>query len=120
MTETPDERAGRLARLGLDIADRIRDEDPTAVARALDGLDRGELRDMVLVLAAAVDVSVPMSVLYGWLGLAESRPGRRLQPCGTPAAAARHRARAEDVCDACAEAERAEWRDRKRQMRGAA
>lgn len=66
VSETPDERADRLVKIGLDVADRIRDEDPTAVARSLDGLDRTEMRDLVVLLAAAVDVSVGPSVLFGW------------------------------------------------------
>lgn len=113
MTETPDERADRLIRIGLDVADRIRDEDPTAVARTLDSLDRTELRDLVILLGAAVDISAPVSMLFGWW---HGRP-RRLRPCGTPAAAKRHRARGEELCDECREAQRTWDRGRKRLAR---
>jgi electron transfer flavoprotein alpha/beta subunit len=40
MTETADERAERLLAVGLDVAVQIRDDDPEAVARLLQALDR--------------------------------------------------------------------------------
>jgi hypothetical protein len=95
VSETPDERAGRLIGIGLDIAVRIRDEDPAAVARTLDGLDRTELRDAILLLAAAVDVSVTPTVLFGWLGIGIAAG------CGTQPAVSGHRRRGQPLDPAC-------------------
>jgi hypothetical protein len=39
---------------------------------------------------------------------------RKLQPCGTRAAATRHRRNGEPVCGACEDAERKYWRDQPR------
>ncbi len=64
--ETRDERADRLLHLGLQVAASVREEPADAVARLLDPLDRHELRDMVMVVAAAIPVEEPPSVLLGW------------------------------------------------------
>jgi hypothetical protein len=116
MAETLDERAERLVNIGLDVAVRIRDENPDDVARTLDGLDATELRDMVVLLGAAIDVGVSHSVLYGWW----TGRTRELRPCGTHAAAQRHRTRGEPLCGECRDAEREYDRVRKRYVRSAA
>jgi hypothetical protein len=95
VTETADERAERLLAVGLDVAVQIRDDDPEAVARLLQALDRTEMRDLVMVLAAAVDINVPVTMLYGWLGLGDP------QRCGTQRAVSRHRRRGEKLDVAC-------------------
>lgn len=114
MSETADERADRLLAVGLDVAVQIRDDDPEAVARLLQALDRAELRDLVMLLAAAVDVDRRKSQLFRWY-LATPR---ELRPCGTPAAARRHQRSGEPLCDACREALQSAWRARKRTQRG--
>lgn len=95
MSESADERADRLLAIGLDVAVELRDDDPEAVARLLQALDRTELRDLVMLLAAGIDVNVSVSMLYGWLGLGD--PGR----CGTQRAVSRHRRRGEKLDVAC-------------------
>jgi hypothetical protein len=92
MTETPDERAERLLAVGLDVAVQIRDDDPEAVARLLQALDR---TDLVMLLAAGLDINVPVTMLYGWLGLGDP------QRCGTQRAVSRHRRRGEKLDVAC-------------------
>jgi hypothetical protein len=115
MTETADERAERLLAVGLDVAVQIRDDDPEAVARLLQALDRHEMRDLVMVLAAAVDINVSRRILFGWWnGLP-----RQLRPCGTPGGAERHRYRKEPLCDPCVEARREYDRARFRERRAA-
>ena len=64
--ETRDERAQRLLHLGLQVAATIREEPADAVARLISHLDWSELRDMALLLAAAVPVESPPSALLGW------------------------------------------------------
>lgn len=119
--ETPDERADRLLAVGLDVACRIRDEHPTTAARAFAHLTVAEVRDLVLLLAAAVPVDRPISELLGWFAPDVQVPSRRvLQPHGTPAAHKRHTERSEEPCVACVLAYR-EWdRNRKTAAREAA
>lgn len=54
--ETDDERAERLLRIGLDMATRIREEDPREVAREMSGLDPEELRHGWLLAAACIPI----------------------------------------------------------------
>ena len=119
--ETDYQRAERLLRLGLDIAVRIREEDPNAVARAMYGLDYGELRDLALLMAACVDVNRPVGEVVWWTDLdrvpAEPRPHR---PCGSHAAYNRHIANGEPVDIACELAERAYQTERGRVRRARA
>jgi hypothetical protein len=71
--------------------------------------------DLAVVTALAVRVDRPFSELVAWWTLGEL-PDRDalLMPCGTRSAALRHRARGEPVDVACARAEDAYDRDRKR------
>lgn len=115
MSETPDERAERLLAIGLDVAVELRDDDPESVARLLQALDRHELRDLVMLLAAGIDVDVPRRLLYAWWYVPTNV--RELRPHGTHAAAARHRYHGEPLCTPCREAERERDRDRKRKER---
>ena len=114
-TETRDERANRLLHLGLQVAASIREEPADAVARLISHLDWSELRDMALLLAAAVPVDMPVSVLMGWY----THPRPQLRPCGTLAAARRHRARGEPLDPLCEHAERETERVRHRNQRAA-
>lgn len=53
-------------------------------------------------------------------GVAKVYAGRPLKPCGTPAAAKRHRQRGEPVCEPCRVADNArtyEWREARRKAR---
>jgi hypothetical protein len=118
MSETADERADRLLAVGLDVAVQIRDDAPESVARLLQALDRHELRDLVMLLAAGIDVDVPRRLLYAWWLVPTNV--RELRPHGTHAAAARHRYRKEPLCSPCRESERERDRDRKRKEREAA
>jgi hypothetical protein len=72
--ETQDARAERLLAVGIDVAVRIRDEDPVDVARTLDRLDRAELRDLAVLLAACVDIARPVSTLLAWWGQPPAPP----------------------------------------------
>lgn len=108
-----DERAEKLLATGLTLAVAIRDEDPADVRRSLSGLDRGELEDLTVLLAACVPVEVPASSLLGWF----FHPCHELEPCGTRAAARRHRRRREKVDALCEWAEREAARVRQAQRR---
>lgn len=66
MTETRDERAARLTRIGMEIAVRIRDEDPADVRRLVDALPADERADLAILGWAHVPVDLPRSVLIGW------------------------------------------------------
>lgn len=110
-TETLDERAERLIRIGLQVAARLRDEDPREVRRVVDALPADEVYDLVLLLAACVPIELPRSFLIGWY----THPRRKLAPCGTVTAAKRHQARGEEMCGPCREVYREYERVRARQ-----
>lgn len=117
MGEDRDARAERLLSLGLDVAVRLRDEDPADVRRAVDALPVDEVRDLVLLLAACVPVDVPAHALLGWWRhppRVDERP-----PCGSRRAARRHRARGEPVDALCRWAELETERVRGRERRAA-
>lgn len=116
MDSLADSRAEQLLRLGLDLAVRLRDEDPAAARRALDGLDRTDLLDLATLLAACVPVQVPRSALLGWY----THPRHEHRPCGTPAAARRHHERGEALDPLCDIAGKEHDRIRKRTSRTAA
>lgn len=112
--------------------------------------DPTDRRDLLFVLAAAIPDDRPWLALTAWTLVrpapAEpepdtdpdlvdegevlrpsdaSRPAKRkppvtVQPCGTPAAAARHRYHGEDLCEACRLHERIRDRIRKAEARGRA
>ena len=68
MTETPDQRADRLAAVACDLVQRVRDDDPDDVNRWLtltlsDPADRWSL---LFVLAAAVPDDRPFTHLTAW------------------------------------------------------
>lgn len=120
MDSLADARAEQLLRLGLDLAVRLRDEDPAAARRALDGLDRGDLLDLATLLAACVDITRPVSDVIWWTDQPPARlptTRRTPQPCGTPAAYRRHRVHGEQPDLACESAYRRYEVARKRQAR---
>lgn len=112
-----DDYADRLAEVAAELAVRVRDDDPNANLRWLLATlpdDRARL-DLLFVLAAAVPDDRPWAHLTAWT--VAPRPAPSPQPCGTPAAAKRHRERGEDPCPPCETAERDDWRIRKQHQR---
>lgn len=80
MSETPDDRADRLAAVAVQLATRVRDDAPDANWRWLlatlpDPLDREAL---AFVLAAAVPIDMPWMSLTHWarVWLDGIRPGK--------------------------------------------
>ncbi len=99
-----------LARIAVELITRVRDDTPDAngtwLAEQLP--DPGDWFRLAFVLAAAIPEDRSWKTLTRWAELA---------PCGTHAAAARHRYHGEDLCALCREAERERDRRRKRQAR---
>ena len=140
MTAT-DDRADQLAQVAAGLACRVRDETPADNLAWLDQQipDPTDRRDLLFVLAAAIPDDRSWTALTAWawatrpdpdqvdegevLRPAESsRPGRpgqtaELQPCGTPAAAARHRYHGEELCTVCRLHEQIRDRVRKAESR---
>jgi hypothetical protein len=116
VTTNPD--ADQLARLAVELVVRLRDDNPDANARWLAAQlpDPGDWFRLAFVLAAAVPTDRSWSHLTAWTRM---RGGGRHQhrPCGTHAAAERHRLHKEPLCPLCREAERLRDRDRKRVSR---
>lgn len=110
-TETLDERAERLTQIGMEVAVRLRDEDPRDVRRLVDALPADERADLAILGWAHVPIDLPRSVLIGWW----THPRRELAPCGTVTAAKRHQARGEEMCGPCREVYREHERVRARQ-----
>lgn len=116
MTTAVDELADRLAEVAVELAVRIRDDDPQANARWL----RTRLPNaddwfrLAFVLAAAVPDDRPWTDLTGWAAeftttetVPTPAPARErpwLQSCGTRAAYRRHRRRGEQACQPCKDA----------------
>lgn len=114
-----------LEAVAVQLVSRVRDDDPDANARWLHTQlpNPTDWRNLAFVLAAAVPEDRTWRQLTAWTRGEDDgirRFKRRLKPCGTLAAARRHRSRNEPVDDACVEAERAYDRDRKRTQRRAA
>lgn len=103
----------------LRLAAQVRDDDPARLHANLMQLDRERLASLALALADCVPVEQPKSVLLAWKARPAQPAPRPLEPCGTPAAAARHRVHREPIDDACRSAERHYSRDRKRAQRAA-
>jgi len=140
---SPDE----LASIAIQLVSRVRDEKSEANGAWLrevlpDPEDRFRL---CFVLAAAIPDNRPWLALTAWTvprenpvdvdlealdegpvlrPAAKSAPWGRgpmpVEPCGTPAAARRHRRKNEDLCDACIQAERDQARPSNRAERSAA
>lgn len=125
--ETEDQRAARLLRIAMDVAVRIREEAPDAVAREFGGLDYQELRDLALLASACIDVQRPYSDVVWWAEVDRPpvkhrvKPGGQLnlRPCGTRAAYRRHLAHGEKPDLACELAYRREESERKKRPSGA-
>lgn len=116
---TDDLTADRLAAVAAELAVRVRDEQPDDNAEWLTRRlpEPGDWFRLAFVLAAAVPDDRSWRALTSWTVLGPSPEPVRLQPCGTAAAARRHRYHGEELCDPCREAENERDRDRKRTQR---
>ena len=111
--EDHDRRAERLLRTALDVAVRVREEPPEAVAAELDQMPPDELRDALILAAACIQVDRPISELVWWAKL-ERFPMADRRGCGTRQAWRRHRAHGEPADVACEIGYRREEMERKR------
>jgi hypothetical protein len=121
----PSRQANRLAAVAIELAERVRDEGPDDNAAWLDERLPNE-RDrfhLLFVLAAAIPTDRTWTELTAWARQPAKPHAQaersKLQPCGTSAAAARHRAHNEDLCTACRLHERMRDRRRKAESRRA-
>lgn len=105
--------ANRLAEIAAQLATRVREDDPSANARWLNAVTSDEDRwALLFVLAAAIPVDVPWSVLTGW-ATSRDRIALDRRPHGTMAAVRRHNYRHEPMCEACRIVERDRTRERR-------
>lgn len=133
LTDLPVRAVGRAARL----AGAVHEGGPDDVAAVLCPLNRPELLELAVALAAMVPTDYSPGDLLAWndrryadveaqfqspLVLVESAKGNRraLQPHGTHAAFNRHRKRGESPCVGCWQGERDFQRERARRRRGVA
>lgn len=117
----PADLAGRLVPVATDLVIRVREEGRDSVGELLGQLTDPERWALPVILAAMVDPGAPVGDLLCWV-IRYASPvltglGRPLRPCGTHAAFVRHKARGEPVDVACADAERAYQRSRRRRSR---
>ena len=66
-SEIRSERLERTADAAIDLACRLRDEDPQLVFRSLDLLDRHALQELTMVLLAAVPMDRSKDDIFGWV-----------------------------------------------------
>jgi hypothetical protein len=66
-SEIRSERLERTADAALDLACRLRDEDPQLVFRSIELLDRQALQELAMVLLAAVPVDRSKDQIFGWV-----------------------------------------------------
>jgi hypothetical protein len=57
----------RLADTAMDLAVRLRDEDPARVWDALQRLEPDQVRELTMVALAGMPVDTPVSELFGWV-----------------------------------------------------
>jgi len=119
---TQGERAEWAKGRACDLAVLVRDEGRDSIATWLAQHDRQALEAIVVTLAAMTPVDRPVSELLAWIDSPTPAPKVRLRlaPCGTRAAAERHRDNGQALCDPCREAVRAYDRERARSRRGTA
>ena len=110
-----------LESIAQQLVARLRDDDPEAVNRWLCSQlsNPNDWFRLCFVLAAAVPIDESWRSLTAWTELdpwvrIDSRT--RLAPCGTRAAAERHRYNKEPLCGACRDAVREYDRERKRKV----
>jgi hypothetical protein len=128
----------QLAAIAAELAVRVRDETPDANAAwlAAELPDPADWFRLAFVLAAAIPDDRSWTALTAWAWATKPDPdivdegevlrpaksarpgaGKPLEPCGTPAAAARHRYHGEDLCTACRLHEQIRDRVRKAESR---
>jgi len=66
-SEIRSERLERTADAALDLACRLRDEDPQLVFRSIELLDRQALQELAMVLLAAVPIDRCKDQIFGWV-----------------------------------------------------
>jgi hypothetical protein len=66
-SEIRSERLERTADAALDLACRLRDEDPQLVFRSIELLDRQALQELAMVLLAAVPLDRSKDEIFGWV-----------------------------------------------------
>jgi hypothetical protein len=96
--------ADRLAAVAVELAVRVRDDDPEANGRWLAAQlpDPADWFRLTFVLAAAVPDDRPWATLTAWTGRPlKSAEWSGLKPCGTRAAYRRHRRHGETPCQPC-------------------
>lgn len=112
-----DERVDQLLGVALQVAADMRD-DLDAAHRVVRWLDRTDLEAVACILAALVPVEVPVASLAWWRFPLSRESGG--QPCGTWAAATRHRAKGEPLDVLCLAAAKAYQQGCQARRRGAA
>jgi hypothetical protein len=119
--------AERLVPVAADLVLRVHHEGRDSIGHLLATLTPKERWALPVVLAAMVPPDLPVGDLLAWVTWDEQghpltpsahlprRPAvTGLQPCGTHAAFARHKAHGEPACDTCTRAERAYHARRRR------
>lgn len=114
----PDDRAEQALPLALELIDAVRCGRRDEVQCVL---DRADTPALLVVLAAMVDDTRPLSDLLAWVQEPPRPRARRrrrvLKPCGTHAAYVRHVSRGEPVDPLCLAEERRYQRERVRGRR---
>ena len=66
-SEIRSERLERTAAAALDLACRIRDEDPQLVFRSLDLMERHTLMELTMILLAAFPIDLTVDEIFDWV-----------------------------------------------------
>jgi len=66
-SEIRSERLERTAAAALDLACRIRDEDPQLVFRSLDLMERHTLMELTMILLAAFPIDLTVDEIFEWV-----------------------------------------------------
>jgi hypothetical protein len=66
-SEIRSERLERTAAAALDLACRIRDEDPQLVFRSLDLMERQTLMELTMILLAAFPIDLTVDEIFEWV-----------------------------------------------------
>ncbi|MFI6536608.1 hypothetical protein ACIBHY_29450 [Nonomuraea sp. NPDC050547] len=131
-----DTYADTLVEIACELACAVRDDGPDAAARLLATLSTEDRDTLPIIMAAMIPVDLSVGDLLAWhTGVSLSPHGqvrlvadtrkranrrrRGLAACGTHTAFNRHKARGEELDDACKLGERIYQRNRKRKQRAA-
>ncbi|QSI49931.1 hypothetical protein [Thermobispora bispora] len=118
-----DQLAARLLDTAIEVATLVRDATPDDVAAFLAGLPQHERDLLPIIQAALIPPDEPPEHLLAWFlppGATITFPVKGRRPCGTRAAAQRHRYAGEPLCPACKKADRKYERERERARRRSA